>query len=133
RDTTGGLNRNGEVVLHVPRGHVPSQLGGKRAAWLRCRVLEAQEGQPTYSASPMINRLVASTIGGTTVAVNAEIVRDEVVGVSDGTPGQRFHLRRSPVVPGEEPVILEVTAGEGWEGWTPDERFAHCLRGARRD
>ncbi|MEA2503970.1 MAG: hypothetical protein QOG36_1013, partial [Actinomycetota bacterium] len=52
RDTTGGLNRNGEVVLHVPSGHVPSQLGGKRAAWLRCRVLEAEEGQPTYSASP---------------------------------------------------------------------------------
>lgn len=125
RDTTGGFNRNGEVVVHVPKTHAPSQLGGKRAAWLRCRLLEAEEGQPTYSASPMINRLVASTIGGTTTAVNAEIVSDEIVGVSEGISGQRFRLQRWPVVPAEEPVILEVSAGEGWDEWTPVESFAH--------
>jgi predicted phage baseplate assembly protein len=128
RDTTGGLNRNGEVVVHVPKGHALSSLGGKRAAWLRCRVLQVEEGQPMYSASPMINRLVASTIGGTTVAVNAEIIHDEVVGVSDGMPGQRFRLRRSPVVPGESPVILEVSDGGGWQEWVPVESFAQSRR-----
>jgi predicted phage baseplate assembly protein len=131
RDTTRGLNGNGEVVLHVPRGHAPSQLGGRRAGWLRCRLLEAEKGQSTYSASPMITRLLASTIGGTTMGVNAEVIHDEVVGVSDGMPGQRFHLRRSPVVPGEEPVLLQASAGEGWEEWIPVESFAHSLPGDR--
>ena len=28
RDTTGGLNQPGEVVLHLPSGHVPSLRGG---------------------------------------------------------------------------------------------------------
>ncbi|MEA2567967.1 MAG: hypothetical protein QOD49_3144, partial [Actinomycetota bacterium] len=32
-----------------------------------------------------------------------------------------------PVVPGEEPVLLEVSAGEGWEEWIPVESFAHSL------
>ena len=109
----------------MPKTHVAAQVGGQRAGWLRCRVVPAEEGQPAYSASPMLNRLVASTIGGTTVAVNAEIVSDEVVGASEGVSGQRFRLRRAPVVPSEEPVVLEVSSGEGWEEWVPVESFAH--------
>ena len=31
RDDTGGLNKDGEVVLHVPKTHVASQIGGQRA------------------------------------------------------------------------------------------------------
>ncbi|MEV4194766.1 putative baseplate assembly protein, partial [Streptomyces toxytricini] len=34
-DSTGGLNRPGEVVLHVPAGHRVSRLGGLEAGWLR--------------------------------------------------------------------------------------------------
>ncbi|HYR61272.1 MAG TPA: putative baseplate assembly protein, partial [Actinomycetota bacterium] len=89
RDETGGLNKDGEVVVHVPKTHVASQLGGQRAGWLRCRVVEAEKDQPVYSASPLIKRVDASTIGGTTVAVNAEIVDGEVLGTSQGVPGQR--------------------------------------------
>ena len=39
RDATGGLNRPGDVVLHVPAGHTASVLGGQRAGWLRCRLV----------------------------------------------------------------------------------------------
>src|SRR6476660_2030710 len=38
RDGTGGLNRDGDVVLHVPRGHTASVRARHRAGWLRCRV-----------------------------------------------------------------------------------------------
>ncbi|HRE01327.1 MAG TPA: putative baseplate assembly protein, partial [Ilumatobacteraceae bacterium] len=47
RDSTGGLNRNGNVVLLVPGQHEPLTLGGRRAFWLRARLLVAEPGQPT--------------------------------------------------------------------------------------
>ncbi|HEU5003791.1 MAG TPA: putative baseplate assembly protein [Actinomycetota bacterium] len=125
RDTTGGLNKDGEVVLHVPASHQASQIAGRRAGWLRCRVTDAEEGQPVYSAPPFISRVAASTIGGTTVAVNAEIIEGEVVATATGGAGQRYPLRNAPVVPGEAPVILEVSEGEGWEEWAPVDGFAH--------
>ncbi len=131
RDETGGLNKDGEVVVHVPKTHVASQLGGQRAGWLRCRVVEAEKDQPVYSASPLIKRVDASTIGGTTVAVNAEIVDGEVLGTSQGVPGQRFRLLRSPVVPAEEPIVLDVTSGEGWQEWSPVTSFAHSTTADR--
>jgi predicted phage baseplate assembly protein len=44
RDTTGGLNRPGEVVLHLPGRHSASMLARVEAGWLRCRVLEPRPG-----------------------------------------------------------------------------------------
>jgi hypothetical protein len=43
------------------------------------------------------------TIGGTAEIAHAETVRDEVLGTSDGAPGQRFTLQRQP-----------QTSGIGW-------------------
>ena len=123
RDETGGLNRAGDVVLHVPESHRPSLIAGERAGWIRCVVTPVEEGQPPYSASPLIKGLSASTIGGTTRAVNAQLVTDEIIGLSEGVPGQRFVLAHQPVVPTPEPMTLEVAGGTGWEVWTPVENF----------
>ncbi len=123
-DTTGGLNRDGDVVLHVPKGHVASLLAKQRAGWLRARVTEAYEGQPAYSASPSVTGLAAITIGGTVEAVNAELVHDEEVGVSAEIPGQRFPLKKGPVVPADDPAVLEVSDDEGWDEWTFVADFA---------
>src|SRR5699024_1374877 len=46
RDTTGGLNRDGEVILLIPPAHEPLTLSGERAYWLRARSLEPEPGQP---------------------------------------------------------------------------------------
>ena len=123
-DTTGGLNRDGDVVLHVPSEHVTSLIAKQRAGWLRARVTEPLEGQPPYSASPKISGLTAITIGGTVEAVNAELVSGEDVGVSEGVPGQRFVLKRGPVVPGDGISVLEVTGDEGWDEWRHVPDFA---------
>jgi len=112
RDSTGGLNVPGDVVLHVPPTHVPSVVGRQRAGWLRCRVTPPEPGQPFYSASPRIFVATASTIGGTVPAVHAEVVHDEVLGISEGVPGQRFKLAHAPVVAGG-PVVVEV-GGVPW-------------------
>ncbi len=124
RDSTGGLNRGGDVVVHVPRGHVASLVAGQRAAWLRCRVLPPREGQPAYTSSPRVRGLAAMTVGGTAAAVHAEVVTDEVVGLSEGVPGQRFSLARRPVVADDRPLVVEVAAGEGWGTWTQVEDLA---------
>lgn len=125
RDETGGLNRAGDVVMHVPPGHIASAVSGEGAGWIRCRVVEAREGQPTYSASPKIMALEAGTIGGTTRAVNAREIEHEVLGHSEGVAGQHFGLMHTPVVAAvEEPMVVEVSTGEGWEEWREVEHFA---------
>lgn len=131
RDETGGLNRAGDVVLHVPRGHAASLVGQRSAAWVRCRVVPAEEGQPTYSASPKIKRLEAFTVGGTVTAVHAEIVEGEELGVAEGVPGQRIALQHRPVVPAEEPCVLEVIGPDGQEDWQEVASFAGCGAGER--
>ncbi len=99
KDDTGGLNKPGDVVLHVPEGHQASIIARNRGGWLRCRVVEAVDDQPTYSASPTVLAVTAFTIGGTAPTSHAEVVRSEVIGRSDGTAGQRFPLQRRPVLP----------------------------------
>jgi predicted phage baseplate assembly protein len=123
RDETGGLNRDGDVVLHVPRAHVASILEGQRAAWIRARVLAAEPGQPGYSASPVLTRAEAFTVGGTVEALHAEPVREEVLGDCEGIPGQRFQIKRRPVVAGDD-VVLEVSGDEGWQEWEQVSDFA---------
>jgi predicted phage baseplate assembly protein len=123
-DETGGINRDGDVVLHVPPGHVAHLLDGQHAGWLRARVIEPEEGLPAYSASPEVSGLEAITIGGTVGAVHAEVIDVEDLGLSEGVPGGRFMLRRNPVVPGDEPPIIEVsTEDAGWQEWTLVDNF----------
>jgi predicted phage baseplate assembly protein len=131
RDETGGLNRDGDVILHVPATHTPStQELQQRAGWLRARVLAPVADQPRYSASPTITRVTAFTIGGTVEAVNAEMVTGEDLGASEGVAGQRFPVQRRPVVQGDGHV-LEVSEGEGWEEWAEVSDFAGSAPGDR--
>jgi predicted phage baseplate assembly protein len=133
RDETGGLNRNGDVVLHVPATHEASLVARRRGGWLRCRVTA---GTPAYTRTPRIAAIKAMTVGGTAEIVHAETVHDEDLGTSDGTAGQRFALARRPVVPWEEPSVLRVATsgargaapgeedGERVEEWLPVRDFA---------
>lgn len=123
-DSTGGLNRQGAVVLHLPARHTVSVIDRQRAGWVRCRVLEPEEDQPFYTASPQILGAVARTVGGTVAAINAVDVTDEVVGMSEGVPGQRFELQWTPVLGGEGPLEIEVAGGSGWQVWTQVDNFA---------
>ncbi len=124
RDETGGLNKAGDVIIHIPPSHQTSIVARQRAGWVRCRLVEAEPGQPTYTASPRILSVAAFTVGGTVGMMHAEVVRHEVIGKSDGTPGQRFALQRRPVVPSEEPGVIEVADSNGVETWTPVSQFA---------
>jgi predicted phage baseplate assembly protein len=123
-DTTGGINRDGSITLHVPPDHEASVVDGERAGWLRARVTEAEEGQPEYSASPIIHGLAACTIGGTIDALHATIIENEIVGESEGVPGQRFTVLAHPVLAGAGAPVLEISSDEGWQEWEQVEHFA---------
>jgi predicted phage baseplate assembly protein len=135
RDETGGLNRPGTVILHVPGGHVPSRSGSQQAGWLRCRVTEPAAGQPFYTTSPTVRAAEAFTIGGTTSAVHAETVEDEALGECSGLPGQRLRLANTPVVgpsgADDSPLLLQIAEDEEWVGWDVVPHFAASGPGDR--
>ncbi|MFF4330486.1 putative baseplate assembly protein [Streptomyces sp. NPDC048387] len=122
-DTTGGLNRPGEVIVYVPAGHTASLISGVRAGWLRCRVTEAEPGQPFYSESPTVREAEVFTVGGTMAVEHAERVADVPLGASEGVAGQTFRLGRPPVLLDGEPPVVEVSSAEGWQRWEVVEHF----------
>lgn len=124
RDGTGGLNTPGDVVVHLPPDHEASLVDRQRAGWLRCRIVAPREGQPAYTASPQVTSVTAATVGITVTCLHARTVTDEVVGLSEGVPGQRFELAHGPVLADEDGLVLEVAAGSGWEEWTEVDDFA---------
>src|SRR4029453_9478278 len=124
----GGFTQAGEWVRPCPAAPAPPIIGRRRAGWLRCRVVPSRRGQPGYTDSPRIDRVAAYTIGGTTDVVHAEVVRGELLGRPEQVPGQRFALQRRPVVPAEEPLVLEVvgdaTGNGSLEEWERVDHFA---------
>jgi len=123
-DSTGALNSAGQVMVHVPADHESSVLGGEAAGWLRARVIEVDPEMPTYTASPFVTALSASTVGGTVEANHCEIIEEEVLGISEGVPGQQFPVQRTPVVIGAGAAVLETTSQSGWAEWTQVQQFA---------
>ena len=123
-DDTGGFNKDGDVVLHVPEGHQASIIAKERAGWLRCRLIDPRPKQPTYTAPPLILGMSAFTIGGTAPMMHAEVQHEETIGRSDGTPGQRFRLLRRPVIATDELGSLEVRDSDDVRTWTQVPHFA---------
>lgn len=124
RDRTGGLNRRGEVVLHLPPVFSAGDVGGKRAYWMRCRVTEPEPEQPTYTTSPHVRVLNCYTIGGTVAATHATVVPGEELGRSSGKPGQSFEVAQPPMLPLGPEEWVEVEVPEGWERWDVVNDFA---------
>jgi predicted phage baseplate assembly protein len=125
KDDTGGFNKAGEVVLHVPEEHAVAVRAGVTAGWVRCRLVTAGPGRPTYVAPPTVRQVSAFTIGGTVEALHAESVAAEVLGAAEGLPGQTFYVARPPVEPTGAPFVVEVAEGEGWARWQQVDDFAH--------
>ena len=123
-DTTGGLNRDGTILLQLPQAHAASLINGFRAAWLRAVVTEPASGQPGYSHSPTVTRFSAECLGGTVTAIHADRIVEDILGTAEGAPGQRFAVSRAPVLDGDDVPVLEVSVGEGWEEWRCVPDFA---------
>jgi predicted phage baseplate assembly protein len=124
QDGTGGLNRPGDIVLCLPHDHTATLINGLRAGWLRAVVTEPDDGRPAYSRSPVVSRMSASCVGGRATAVHADRVTRDLLGSAEGVAGQRFALRRRPLLKTPDPLVLEVSEGGGWEEWSCVPDFA---------
>ena len=126
RDGTGGLNQAGTVILHLPRGMAARAISKQRAFWVRLRVVPARPKQPIYSASPRVNTIKATTVGGTAWATHSTIIRNEVLGRSEGSPGQVFRLENQPILSRQEGEVVQTQNEVGdWIPWQEVETFAN--------
>jgi predicted phage baseplate assembly protein len=124
RDTTGGFNQDGEIVLRLPF-MLEGDFAGVQAYWLRCRLIE-QKGY-RYEVSPELERFFRlESRGGTVAARHAITVKDEIIGQSDGTPGQVFRLLNTPILSrtaATDHLVVQRPDGPA-EVWNEVEDFA---------
>ncbi len=109
RDDTLAFTRSAHVVLKAPDG-AAMQMGkveGLEAFWLRVR-LETS----AYERVPELRAVRTNT----TLARQAETLREEVLGGSTGRGGQVLKLANAPVLDGS--LVLEIDGGSGPERWT---------------
>ena len=131
-DSTGGLNRDGEVVLMVPAAHEPLTLGGVRAQWRRARMLPFGPDRPVYRCVRLLRGVRADGVGVTVTAEHSEPMAAEVIGRSNGKPDQVFRTLRAPVLARNPYETLEVVAPDGTvETWSEVTDFADSQRGSR--
>jgi predicted phage baseplate assembly protein len=124
-DTTGGLNRDGTVVVHVPYEASRSVINEVEACWIRCRAIRPRPDQRGYSASPQVGGLSTEIIGGTVPASHGLRLKNILVGRSDGKANQTLRLRNYPLLPREEGETIEVEFKPGeWETWLEVEDFS---------
>ena len=128
-DRTGGFNYgSGIVELALPPRHAPTTIAGQRAFWVRCRIdklTRSGVAGASFSHAPEIFGITAAPIGATIPAAHSTREPDEMLGRSDGTPGQRFRLRNAPVLElsSEETLeVLDPDTGQ-WNRWELRESF----------
>ncbi len=117
--------QQGEVVLHLPQQLPVTDFASYRGRWLRCVCTTPDLGVPAYSSSPRLLSVSARSIGGTVDASQCTLVQDELLGESDGQPGQSFQLQNRPVLPRDETEILSVILPNGvQQDWQEVTDFA---------
>ncbi len=129
-DTTGGFNfGSGEVLLELAGDSERVPLDGHRLHWLRCRVATPEEaGGAAYERPPEVFTITGEPIGALLLCQHAEHVDNEIIGESDGTPGQSFQVLRPPMLAPSEDEWLEVREPEGaqWSRWGARAAFDEC-------
>ena len=142
-DYTGGFSFNdaiedldtmptGEVIVHLPQNLASSNFQGYEGYWLRCVYTQPAEGQGIYRQTPKIVGINTQSIGGTVAARQSWLIRDELLGVSDGRPGQRFSLQNVPVLERRrDEHILVIPPSSPPQTWTEVRDFASSTPGDR--
>jgi predicted phage baseplate assembly protein len=115
QDSTLGLNATGTVQLYLPQ-MTQTERNQYQAFWIRCRLIDRREDN-RYDVSPELNAITVASWGRSTEAQNFTMIENEVLGRSDGTPGQRFFLRHTPVIkiPDRHSVLDHAGRGMGQE------------------
>lgn len=128
-DSTKGLNVSGMLQVHLPKMGRYS-INKKSLYWVRVRIkdispAEENDGMRPYQVSPKLLKVTAASWGGTVPATHASIIKNEFLGRSDGSAGQRFQLQQTPILKRKEGEHLVVQVeGEPAQQWTEVNDFA---------
>jgi hypothetical protein len=116
-DASARFTGEGYILLEGPKDIVETAEGNVREPhfWLRCRI---DQGSYPNGQAPEIEFIRPNVAP----AKNLATVRNELVGLSEGTPEQRFTLAHTPVFPGTlELVVVPPVEGEEPELWEKQE------------
>jgi predicted phage baseplate assembly protein len=106
KDETLAFTQTGHVLLKTPtKGQMSKDTIGVEPAslyWIRACLK-----QSAYEQAPRLFAIRTNTV----TAIQAETIRDEVVGGSSGLPNQVFTLANKPVL--SDSLILQVDEGDG--------------------
>jgi predicted phage baseplate assembly protein len=114
-----------DVVLHLPQ-KLPSVnlISNYSGRWVRC-IYDNPEDLERYTYSPRVTGINVRSIGGTITASHCTLIENEVLGVSDGTPGQKFRLSNTPILARREnEQILVIPPGSPPQTYQEVENFA---------
>lgn len=118
--------REAQVRLHLPL-HWPSvEFSNHRGRWLRCVCTAPRGAQSRYQATPLFSALSAVSLGGSVMANQCSVIRNELLGESDGKPGQRFELQTKNILqrdPLDEYVVVTLSDGTS-QAWQEVNDFA---------
>lgn len=115
KDDTRAFTRSGHVYLKTPNKSMQRAVIApetKALYWIRARVERSQ-----YERAPKVLAIRTNTIS----VRQAETVRDEVLGGSNGRRDQVFRLASAPVL--GDTLRLEIDQGSGAEIWTRVDDF----------
>ena len=133
KDDSRAFTRTGHVYFQGPGNGVKKDVMGSVTDsplyWIRVRL--AKNG---YDTTPKLSAVLTNTVSAT----QAQTINNEIVGGSDGTPGQTFTLANTPVIELAAPytitrsdgikvqvksVQLEVDEGAGYDPWQEVDDF----------
>ncbi|HEY9616002.1 MAG TPA: putative baseplate assembly protein [Microcoleaceae cyanobacterium] len=114
-----------DVVLHLPLQFPSTYFATYQGRWLRCVYTPPEGQQSGYLRSPRLMGFGVRAIGGTVTASQCTLIRDELVGTSDGNPGQTFQLQSGSILPRQPGEHLLVIPANGLpEVWQEVTDFA---------
>lgn len=139
-DGTQGLTQSGVVEFLVPNNfsRAKKKLKQENQPEQEANLFWVRASLPagtTYQPSPFLKGMALNTV----MAQQTVSVRDEILGSSNGNPGQVFTTFRKPVLPGQRIEVMErrvVTApktGAAHEEWVPWEEVADFHVSTRLD
>ena len=121
----GNPMQGADVVLHLCQRWPVAQFVTYQGRWLRCVYTHTQSNQPGYLHSPRLLAVNARAIGGTVDAIQCTTISHEILGESDGNPGQTFQLQGTGILPRrEEEHILVTPPGSIPQIWQEVNDFA---------
>jgi hypothetical protein len=100
-DHTRNFTQSGFIDFIGPKDFRATKRFGQKLFWMRARL-----EMGGFVEQPRINNITLNCV----YALNHRTMKNELIGSSDGTPNQRFEIRFTPVLAGEELWVLEREA-----------------------